>query len=562
MSQITRILPIVSVLSAIFVSCSNKEVNSPEIASLKNNLTEMRSSILNSDGSSAKLLQGFNKMGFQFSENCLEGGDYVQPKSIEKSIVDFSDNLKEHDFRKVLNIGVSATVPVKGVDISPEVKFAREASATKLSRTTTYSVYVRFGENKIAPKVGNAYVLKEGLSENFNADGKLFNHYNFIKKCGDEVITSQRLSAKILLTMKLNFESKKVLNDFQTTVGASVKDILTNNEKIAINTKLKYLNEDTKRQIYLNIYGLQLGGDPKKLASVLTSKVTCRLDKVEECQPLFDRLNKYASEDFVQQLNPADVNTWAIENSSTVSYEELNIVDKAGKALNLSVTDDPTELLKLTKLKSEVSHTISKQIDNYTLANSLLNISYLADNEREGLENISHLSHTNIEMLQGFSSQCFINLADCLNNSAFKINSLVSQYDDSLLETNMGELIAKIRSQNTPLSGQKERSSEDFVNLSPVIEKGKYSSFYFKLKNIENNTIRNAGARFDLKCNKPWYKGFDPVLFASIHPNYEVLSDTVVMNYNDNCGGKESVYVANPKNITESDFIVEIWGRE
>ncbi|KAB8031823.1 hypothetical protein [Fluviispira multicolorata] len=562
MTQISRLLPVVSVLSLFLISCSKNEKYFSENIQSANEITKARSSVLNSDGSSAKLLQGFNKMGFLFSESCLEGGESVLPKGIEKSIVDFSDNLKESDFRKVLNIGISATVPVKGVDISPEIKYAREASATKLSRTTTYSVYVRYGEHKITPKEGNIYKLKAGLEDNFNNSGKLENAYNFIKKCGDEIITSQRLSAKILLTMKLNFDSQKVLNDFQSKIGVSVKDVLTKQERIGINQNLKLLNEDTKKQIYLNVYGFQLGGDPTKLASVLTTKVSCRLDKIEECQPFFDRLNQYASDDFVKQLSVKDVNTWAIESSSTVEYDELNIANHNGVKLDFALTHDINTMEQLSRLKSDVSHAISKQIDNYTLANSLMNVKYLAEDEKNGIDNILTLSHTNIEMLQAFSSQCYVNLVDCLNNSSAKLTSLVSQYDETLLEPNIGELIAKIRSNNAPLSGQKERSSEDFIDFSKVIEKGKYSSFYFKVKNIDNNLIRNANARFDLKCNKPWYKGYDPVLFASIHPNYEVLTDTVTMNYNFNCAGQEAVYVANPKDIVEKDFIVEIWGRE
>lgn len=63
-------------------------------------------------------------------------------------------------------------------------------------------------------------------------------------------------------------------------------------------------------------------------------------------------------------------------------------------------------------------------------------------------------------------------------------------------------------------------------------------------------------------CNKPWYKGFDPVLFSGIYSDYEIMMDTVEVNYDKNCSNDEMVYVSNPSNVLYTDVIVEVWGKE
>ena len=559
MKSIVTILPIFSLFSVALLSCGKSD---------KNNLIDnssadysSKSSIPTGDATSVSLLQGFNKMGFTFTETCIDNSNIFYPKNIEKTVVNLSDNMKEIEFRNTLNIGVSASVPVKGFEVSPELKYSREASVSRLSRSTTYSAYIRLGDTKIANDRDSKITLRPAAYSYFDGNGTLKDPYNFIKKCGDEAITSQRLSAKILITLKLNFDTQKILNTVEAKLGVA-QNILSVAGKLGVNGNVKFLDEETQRGVHLNLYAVQLGGKPAELTKILNLKNTCEISKIEECQNIIDKLNQYISDDFNKQLDVNNPASWAIESSHTVPYDELSIIDPSGKPLNFSWVSSYDDSIALGKLKINVNQNISKQVDNYLIATSLLDSSNLAADEKKDILDISDKSEANIEALQNFSKECYKNLVDCLTNSDLKLRNMISTYDESFLKPNIGTLLAKIRSSQHPLPGQKLRSSEDFLDFRSIIDSGKYSSLYFKLKSIDNKIIEDRNIRFDIMCNKPWYKGFDPVIFSGLYPSYEILIGTIQKNYDSYCSGNEMGYISSPRNVPYADFNVEVWGRD
>jgi hypothetical protein len=559
MKRIVKILPICTIFSVALFSCGKFDKN----RSIDNSSIDRfaKSSIPSGDATSVSLLQGFNKMGFTFTETCIDNSNIYYPKNIEKMVVNLSDNMKEIDFRNALNIGVSASVPVKGFEISPELKYSREASVSRLSRSTTYSAYVRLGDTKIAYDRDSKITLKPSAYSYFDANGNLKDQYNFIKKCGDEAIISQRLSAKLLITLKLNFDTQKVLNTVEAKLGVA-QNILSIAGKIGVNGNVKFLDEETQRGVHLNLYAVQLGGKPVDLTKILNLKNTCEISKIEECQNIIDKLNQYVSDDFNKQLDVNNPASWAVESSRTAPYDELIVLDPAGRSLGFPWVNNYDESIAYSKLKITVNQKISKQVDNYFIASSLLDATNLASDEKKDISEIADKSEANIDALQNFSKECYKNLVDCLNNSELKLSSMISTYDESFLKPNIGTLVAKIRSSQYPLPGQKYRSSEDFIDFRSIIDSGKYSSLYFKLKSIDNKLVEDNNVRFDLMCNKPWYKGFDQVIFSGLYPGYEILMGAVQKNYDYSCSGNEMGYISSPRNIPYADFNVEVWGRD
>ena len=558
MKKIKQFIPFLFMLSIFLFSCSNQEMK--PIAD--ENIKQSNDPIIRSDGSAVSLLQGYHKMGYSFTETCLDNNNFSYPKNIEYSIINFEDNLKENDFRKKLNIGGSISIPENIVDVSLGINYSKEASVSKLSRSTTYFAYVRFGETKVEGGNNNKLSIRQAVQSDFDEAGNLSNPYNFIKKCGDEAVTSQVLSSKLMITLKLSFDTQKALDEFTTKVGTVLSAFVMNGVEIGPTVNLSYLTEETRKQIKLDLYGFQLGGQPEEMIHLLSLQNSCRLDKIDECQEIFEKLNKYISKDYKKQLDEKDMSTWSIESSKTTPYEQLSIVNSFGKSLIFNWTANYGDSILLSKLKTQVSQEISRHVENYSIAKSMLESNDLAVDEKKELLGISNLSLQNVNLLRNLSIECYKSISKCLNGPDMEFSKLITNYDDSLLKPNMGKLISKIRSNGSPLPGQKHRSSEDFLNFKAVLDSGKFSSIYFKLKKIDNNLIRDNNVRFNIKCNKPWNKGNDPVLFSSIYTNYEILIDTVENNYNNFCLGNEMSYVSDPKNVPVQDFIVEVWGRE
>ncbi|WP_397601806.1 hypothetical protein [Silvanigrella sp.] len=558
MENLKKINPILFTILFV-VSCSNQ--NSDLNYDFKSNFSSVKESIFNKSG---EILQGYHSMGYSFTEKCLDNIDFIMPINIENTTVSYEDNLKESDFRQKLNIGTDLHAPVEAVDVVAGINYSKQASVSKLSRSTTYYAYVKFGESKLKNKEDNKLYLRDNYKSYFDENGNLNNPYNFVKKCGDEVVTSQIFSSKPLVTLKLNFESQFALDEFNTKIGGVLNAFIIEGANAGPTAKLNYLSQETKRQIRLDLYGIQIGGQPEEMMDIISSHSSCKLDNIKDCSTIFQRLNKYISQDYKIQLNEQDIHVWSIESSRTTPYDKLSIFDKTNKPIHFNWTDNFSDSTKLSKKRAQFTHKIAKEIENYRIAQGLLDSSNLAYDERIKLLDISEKTMQNINFLKNYSSQCYVELKKCLNSMDMEYTKFLSKYDDFLLKPNIGKLISKIRSDSQPSYGQKNRSSQDFLNLKNVIENMNYASIYFKLKTVDNKLIRDTNLRFNLMCNKPWYRGFgiDHVLFTGVYSNYEIMMNTIVINYERNCSNKEMVYIANPSNVNYSDFIVEVWGRE
>jgi hypothetical protein len=96
--------------ATFFVSCKNKDDINIAQSKLKNlnMLSEQQNSddeyseetlIKTGESAPASIFQGFNKMGFSFTEFCLEKKNIEYPKEVERTVVNLSENLKENDFK-------------------------------------------------------------------------------------------------------------------------------------------------------------------------------------------------------------------------------------------------------------------------------------------------------------------------------------------------------------------------------------------------------------------------------------------------------------------------------
>ncbi|MGY3803818.1 hypothetical protein ACWNT8_07150 [Pigmentibacter ruber] len=556
MKNIHKFISVMCFIPIVFSGCGKqKKVND-------DNFKNVNQSQFSLDKNQAGMMQGIHYMGVTLAENCFLKKEIIYPSNIEKILVSYIDDLRDDEIRQKLNIGTDIKLPGELIDITAGMNYSKNAAINKLSRSTTYHAYVRLGESKIDTSHENNFTLKPSYDHFFNNDGELIDPYNFIKKCGDEIVTSQVYSSKLMITIKLNFDSIKALKEFNANIGGVLNAFILEGVEIGPTVKLNQLKESTRKQIKLELHGIQIGGQPEEMMKVISTHNSCRLDNLKECNLIFQRLNKYISEDYKQQLDEDDMSTWAIESSKTTSYDKMSILNNKGKYLKFNWTNDIKDSINLSILKSDLSTRISKEYANYSIANSIINNSNLATDEKSALEEIIRKTKKNISVLRNYSALCYFDLKSCLFNKESGFQEYLENYDEYYLKPSIGRLISKIRSDSTPSEGQKNRSSSDFLNLKSVIEDRKFNSVYFKIKTIDNMLMRDKSIRFNLMCNKPWYRGDDPIIIASAFNDYEVTIDTLELNYTRMCSNEEMVYVASPKNMNHPDFIVEVWGKE
>lgn len=552
--------------SFLSISCAkniNENLEDNDLISLNNVVTS-------SDIGSSFLSQGYFNMGHSFKKSCvnLDSKDYYDSEGDMTSSIMYKENLDENDFKKMfstqntlsVNSNISLNSDTVSAGMTPlELNYVRDASVKKLSKSVTYYSYVNLGEQNYGGLNNKISLLKE-FDSYFDKSGNLIRPYDFVKNCGDELVASQKLSSKLMITVKLSFADERVLSQFNNKIGNLFIEHSGGALKLNSDFVIKNLSSDIQKKIRLNIYGVQLGGKPQKLINLLSLNTSCSLDKIPDCQGIFEKINNYIANDYMNQLDNKDKSSWYIENSKTVPYENLRILNSEGVLLNFNWAKNLENNFNLIKIKHKVNQEISNQIQNFNISKSMLISHDLATNERSKIFDISNKSVQNIQFLQNYSLRCYENIENCLSNPDGYLK-YIETYDSSALKENVGKLINKVRIKNTPVPGYKHRFSEDFMDFNSVINSEQYTSIYFRFKDINNHSIERDSASISIKCHDPWYRVHDRVIFSGINQNYEILMDTVEKYYKKNCSSNGDAYIADVNDFTENEFIVEVWGK-
>lgn len=116
--------------------------------------------------------RGFNSITGLIAERCFDNDAYnfiYEPSSK----IAYEENLTSDQLLSKLGIGVNATIPIQAsgvpITLSPEVKYSLESSANSLARTSSITIEVIRGYNKIATKDSSFFKLKK-------------EHYKILKK--------------------------------------------------------------------------------------------------------------------------------------------------------------------------------------------------------------------------------------------------------------------------------------------------------------------------------------------------------------------------------------------
>ncbi len=327
--------------------------------------------------------KGYNSITGLTLERCFENED-AQFVYDANSNVSYDENLSTEQILNKIGIGVNLKIPleVSGIPItlSPEINFAKEASATNLSKTAHITIDIKKGFNQIIKKDNaSGYILKEDYYKNLKK-----NSAEFFNICGDEVIVKQHLKAQLFITAKFTFSDVKVKKDFETGIGVSLpnpfvflakKDIkpeivntpTTNNSIVeqqsnpnqqsaptSAVTGVKTEVDPSKFKAFINyikdIFGKFIGNDGSGLSPGIKAKLSfinqktlqnvtltvkavqlggdptklpamvmssCQLSDLKSCDAIFQTIQTYAAQDFPEQLNEP-INS--VENNATMRF--------------------------------------------------------------------------------------------------------------------------------------------------------------------------------------------------------------------------------------------------
>ncbi|WGL60587.1 hypothetical protein QEJ31_03095 [Pigmentibacter sp. JX0631] len=597
-----------NILNKFVIYCTLQSVSLISCGTKTNSLINKKTSsnhvsISQIDTSTPKDMGGYHVMKHIFKEGCLENYKLEIPTNSERSFVNLRDNLNYSEIRKILDTSLKdSSIPTERYTVTPESRFLDDAKTTRLSRTVTYSSNVILGRVNLMHNDSAAFTLNKTALSYFDKNGKLNNIYDFMKTCGDEVVTSKLYSSKLIITVKIKFDNRTARNEFENKIGVvqnAVIDSTSGNDgdkkegdkevkgKFKLSANLKMVSDETLRHSTLSVHGIQIGGTPEALNTALKTN-TCTLNNIIECQEIFDSVNKYVSEAYPKQLADHSLSHWVVEQVKTEPYDSLNIVDSNGKKLDFTITENYEDKNKLIEFRQKIRDLIIKQYDNNSVANRMLEHQELEIDLKNILKNIVKHSNNNIEFYHNFADECYRNISTCLNNKTSSIDNYIVRYDESKLERNMGKKIMEVLAHNSPLPNEKHRSS-DFFTLQEIFETSDYNSIYFRIKSSDNLMIKNENSHFKLMCEKanlgvlsskfyniyePFSYGFWNGIVLDDKSNHsEVNLRRLEESYNSVCEYERlpnffknisripKVFIAYPANFIEEKFIIELWGK-
>ena len=185
--------------------------------------------------------------------------------SLNLSILESKDEV-EKDF----GVKASAEIPVKMVHIKPALKLLREHTEDKHTSSFFYRVKNTYKFSAF-PKGGGEYQLLPD-AEALAGD----NPETFVSTYGNAFITGVEAGAAIYFLVKVHFSNIQAKTQFSEEFGASQKAIGS------IATSIKATLSKTNSRGHLSIHGLQLGGSPGGLLTLLSGYDASNEEEHEE----------------------------------------------------------------------------------------------------------------------------------------------------------------------------------------------------------------------------------------------------------------------------------------
>ncbi len=404
-------------LSTSIISCSKKNTKDASNLSETQNLNSnhMYMVLENHDSHTSIIGKGYNSVDKTIKNNCLQN-TYHEFIPSGKSEINFFNDLTSDELNEKLNFNINGKLHAPQGDLSIDTGFLNMLNTNQASTTVTLIANVTNGKNRLrrVNEHSPGYQINNFYKSIFDKKKA-----EFIKVCGDEIIESQKLSAYLIITAKIDFKNKATKDAYEAKVGGG-KNIF---EEIGVNggASLSNLDEKTRKSIRITVAGMQLGGNFKQLQSILKKNV-CNLNQFEQCNQMFDTINNYFSNEFMNQLDTKNENSWIVSELKSIPYSKLIILndkleyfsDQFNYGLNYAKFS--SRLSQIKELNTEVYNNLRK-IQNHENARH-----FSADEKAHLNENLRN-SQNNINMVDEYFSEC---------DSSEAFSTCIKKYQDYL----------------------------------------------------------------------------------------------------------------------------------
>ncbi|TNE52511.1 MAG: hypothetical protein EP343_00590 [Deltaproteobacteria bacterium] len=245
-------------------------------------------------------------------QSCLNqqpahGKAYCEYINMNEASLTFSVRASQNRLKKFLNATMNIHVRGGTTEFKGDVGYTNDAMSDAFSIVYTYEVFLHLGRIHLHnPQWKGVY-------------GEMYKggRYKALKKaCGDSFVQEIVKGAKLFVSLRISFASKKQKKDFQAKVG--VRASLTS-VKLALKSQKHRFSLNTKVRISAH----QIGGDVTKLPTIFgqdSDMVECTFGNLDNCKKALTQAIKYARGSFVRGLK--DKNKHAIIGYSTSTYEE------------------------------------------------------------------------------------------------------------------------------------------------------------------------------------------------------------------------------------------------
>lgn len=557
----------------LFISCGKK--NNNETSETQNseliNLQHLMQKQL--EYSSSIIGKGYSSIENLTKNNCLENTTYEFIAN-GRSQISFYHNLSSDELNEKLNINTNGKINSVQGNVVFDINYLNNSDNKDLSSTVTLIANVTNGKNTLIKSSNDIYGYK--LNDFYRSIFEK-NKAEFIKVCGDGVVESQKLSAFLVITARIDFKNKESKYEFESKLGAD-KNIF---QEISSNGELKFSQDskNNKNDIKITISGLQLGGDFTKLQTILKKNV-CNLNQIEQCNQMFDTINEYFSNEFQNQLDINNQNLWVTSEIKTIPYSQLIILNDKGEYFSdqfnfgLDYANFSDKLSFLKETNKEIRKNIKKILDHS-------NAKHFSNEELEYLNRNLLSSENNLNVIEDFFADCnsLKSLNNCLSKylkeakeyflpvdkklSNLEVENHVISYHIGIDNININEIPYKKRD-------IENRIFNDQKNLKFVL-------LDFKRSEIKDQSVElYCEKKFSTKINTVhkgvWFSfvlNIWPTLYTliskAVNDEYYLLdiitnkkkTDILLKDINRYCGQKANLFIASkPESLVNK---IEIW---
>ncbi|MCT4635258.1 MAG: hypothetical protein N4A31_03295 [Rickettsiales bacterium] len=402
----------------------------------------------------------------------------------------------------------------------PEIDFYHSVQDDYLA--TSYNYYKVVSKTNSLSVAGyeDSILTEDAKLKYDNGENQYFNQI-----CGDNIITSYKEGAMLLMSVKMAFYNHQEKVSFEASSG----DIG------AFSTDISAWAKNTQAAGKISIIAYQKGGTPASLSNIFNADsdgnyyiISCLLQDMDACVNAANGMLDYANTDFPNQF---DLNT--NENTTVLGAGQYEYTPTSDYNLTVSSVVTPAILGERIKLSNELTENKGyyKPLSDAIVYNYPVELSTTSEGYADALS-LNEQVNNNINVLLNPNSgaiQCFDVPQDCL-----KTGAAIQQRLDPVTANDLG-FVEQIKYVFSTGWACLYYNFEQWLNInkpSPefeltILEMGpcytNYTSSAIQyLTYFEFKARNNGGDQFDVFSTSE-----QPILHEESDPFYDVLNYTV-----------------------------------